>query len=85
MAQVSFYYDVVCPYSYLETRAVEAAVRAGELEVEWLPFELRPAPRPLLAVGPPLRSNDQFELWRIRWPARLRQITDASSQALVEP
>jgi hypothetical protein len=45
----------------------------------------RLAPRPLLAVGPPLRSNDQFELWRIGWPARLRQIPDASSQALVEP
>ena len=26
MTRVSFYYDVVCPYSYLETHAVEAAV-----------------------------------------------------------
>ena len=48
MTRVSFYYDVVCPYSYLETHAVEAAVDAGQLEVAWLPFELRPAPRPLL-------------------------------------
>ena len=48
MTRVSFYYDVVCPYSYLETHAVEAAVDAGQLEVTWLPFELRPAPRPLL-------------------------------------
>ena len=48
MQQVFFYYDVVCPYSYLETHAVEAAVDAGELAVTWLPFELRPAPRPLL-------------------------------------
>ncbi len=48
MTQVFFYYDVVCPYSYLETHAVEAAVDAGALEVTWLPFELRPAPRPLL-------------------------------------
>ena len=43
-----FYYDVVCPYSYLESHVVEAAEDAGAVEVEWLPFELRPSPRPLL-------------------------------------
>jgi len=46
--RIHFYYDVVCPYSYLETHAVEAAEDAGRVEVEWLPFELRPAPKPLL-------------------------------------
>jgi predicted DsbA family dithiol-disulfide isomerase len=45
---VAFYYDVVCPYSYLETQVVEEAEDRGELEVEWLPYELRPAPKPLL-------------------------------------
>jgi predicted DsbA family dithiol-disulfide isomerase len=45
---IRFYYDVVCPYSYLESHAVEAAEDAGEVEVEWLPFELRPAPKALL-------------------------------------
>jgi predicted DsbA family dithiol-disulfide isomerase len=49
MLRVRFYYDVVCPYSYLETHVVEAAEDAGRAEVEWLPFELRPAPKPLLA------------------------------------
>ena len=48
MERVRFYYDVVCPYSYLESHVVEAAEDAGRLEVEWLPFELRPAPKPLL-------------------------------------
>ena len=48
MWRIRFYYDIVCPYSYMESRAVEAAEDAGEVEVEWLPFELRPAPRPLL-------------------------------------
>jgi len=46
--RVRFYYDVVCPYSYLETHAIEAAEDARSVEVEWLPFELRPAPKPLL-------------------------------------
>jgi len=48
MPRIRFYYDVVCPYSYLETHVIEAAEDAGEVEVEWLPFELRPAPKPLL-------------------------------------
>ena len=50
MRRVRFYYDVVCPYSYMETHAMEAAEDAGEVEIEWLPFELRPAPKPLLEV-----------------------------------
>ena len=48
MLKVRFYYDVVCPYSYLETHVVEIAEDAGQVEVEWLPFELRPAPNRLL-------------------------------------
>ncbi len=48
MRKIRFYYDVVCPYSYMESHAVEAMEDSGEIEVEWLPFELRPAPRPLL-------------------------------------
>jgi predicted DsbA family dithiol-disulfide isomerase len=46
--KLRFYYDVVCPYSYMESRAIEAAEDSGQVEVEWLPFELRPAPSPLL-------------------------------------
>ena len=48
MTRVRFYYDVVCPYSYLESHVMEAAEDSGAVEIEWLPFELRPAPRPLL-------------------------------------
>ncbi len=48
MRSIRFYYDVVCPYSYMESHALEDAEDAGAVEVEWLPFELRPAPRPLL-------------------------------------
>jgi predicted DsbA family dithiol-disulfide isomerase len=48
MRKVRFYYDVVCPYSYMETFTMEAAEDAGDVEIEWLPFELRPAPKPLL-------------------------------------
>jgi predicted DsbA family dithiol-disulfide isomerase len=48
MRRVRFYYDVVCPYSYMESHVIEAAEDAGDAEIEWLPFELRPAPKALL-------------------------------------
>jgi predicted DsbA family dithiol-disulfide isomerase len=58
MPRVRFYYDVVCPYSYMESHIVERAEDEGTVEVEWLPFELRPAPRPLLEVrGDHLRTD----------------------------
>ena len=65
MQRIRFYYDVVCPYSYMESHLVEAAEDAGRLEVEWLPFELRPAPRPLLEVrGDHLRTDWTNHVYR---------------------
>jgi predicted DsbA family dithiol-disulfide isomerase len=55
---IAFYYDVVCPYSYMESSVVEAAEDRGEVDVNWLPFELRSAPKPLLEVrGDHLRTD----------------------------
>jgi len=65
MTRVRFYYDVVCPYSYMESHVMEAAEDAGAVEIEWLPFELRPAPRPLLAVrGDHLRVDWTVNVYR---------------------
>ena len=65
MQAVKFYYDVVCPYSYMETHAMEAAEDARRVEIEWLPFELRPAPRPLLEVrGDHLRVDWTQNVYR---------------------
>ena len=65
MRKVRFYYDVVCPYSYLESHEVEAAEDAEAVEVEWLPFELRPAPAPLLEVrGDHLRTDWTHNVYR---------------------
>jgi predicted DsbA family dithiol-disulfide isomerase len=36
-------FDLVCPYSYILAHEVEEAEDEGLVEVEWLPFELRPA------------------------------------------
>lgn len=65
MRRVRFYYDVVCPYSYMESNVVEAAEDAGSVEVEWLPFELRPAPARLLEVrGDHLRTDWTQNVYR---------------------
>jgi predicted DsbA family dithiol-disulfide isomerase len=65
MRGIRFYYDVVCPYSYMETWEVEAAEDAGSVEVEWLPFELRPAPARLLEVrGDHLRTDWTQHVYR---------------------
>lgn len=48
MRSIRFFYDVVCPYSYIDMHAVEEAEDRGDVEVEWLPYELRPAPKRLL-------------------------------------
>ena len=65
MTRVRFYYDVVCPYSYMESHVMEAAEDAGTVAIEWLPFELRPAPRPLLQVrGDHLRTDWTSNVYR---------------------
>lgn len=42
-----YYFDLVCPYSYILGFEVERAEDDGLAEVDWLPFELRPAPKEL--------------------------------------
>ena len=65
MASIRFYYDVVCPYSYIETHAVESAEDRGDVDVEWLPYELRPAPKPLLEPrGDHLRTDWTRHVYR---------------------
>jgi predicted DsbA family dithiol-disulfide isomerase len=65
MPRVRFYYDVVCPYSYMESHVMEAAEDAGTVEIEWLPFELRPAPKALLDVrGDHLRVDWTQNVYR---------------------
>ncbi len=61
-----YYFDVVCPYSYNLGFEVEQAEDDGLVEIEWLPFELRSAPkelpgplaRPRLRARHPSRSRD---------------------------
>jgi predicted DsbA family dithiol-disulfide isomerase len=55
-----YYFDLVCPYSYILANEVEEAEDEGLVVVEWLPFELRPAP----ATLPEPRGEYIRDHWR---------------------
>lgn len=50
MLQIKVYSDYVCPYCFLGEIVLERALKGMEdkIEIEWMPFELRPAPTPTL-------------------------------------
>jgi predicted DsbA family dithiol-disulfide isomerase len=50
--KVQVYSDYVCPYCFLADGPLAEAVAEmdGEVEIEWMPFELRPHPTPTLEV-----------------------------------
>jgi predicted DsbA family dithiol-disulfide isomerase len=61
-----YFFDVVCPYSYIMGFEVEEAENEGLAEVEWLPFELRPAPAPLPAPrGEYIRGHWRGQVYRL--------------------
>src|SRR3954449_11738649 len=46
--KVKVYSDYVCPFCYLAEFPLREAIRGKDVEVEWMPFELRPDPTPTL-------------------------------------
>ncbi len=50
MIQIKVYSDYVCPYCFLGEVVLERALKGLEdqVQVEWMPFELRPYPTPTL-------------------------------------
>ncbi|HKH12612.1 MAG TPA: DsbA family protein [Rubrobacter sp.] len=63
-----YFFDVVCPYSYIMGFEVEAAEDEGLAEVDWLPFELRPAPAPL--------PEPRGEYIRAHWRGQVYRLAD---------
>jgi predicted DsbA family dithiol-disulfide isomerase len=45
---IKVYSDYVCPFCYLAEFPVAEATRGRDIDVEWMPFELRPYPHPTL-------------------------------------
>jgi predicted DsbA family dithiol-disulfide isomerase len=46
--KIKVYSDYVCPFCYLAGFPLREAARGKDVEVEWMPFELRPEPQPTL-------------------------------------
>src|SRR3977135_2164539 len=46
--KIKVYSDYVCPFCYLAEFPLQEAVRGKDVEVEWMPFELRPYPNETL-------------------------------------
>ena len=63
MSHIQIYSDYVCPYCYLGEQILEEVRRENpelNIEVEWVPFELRPYPTPTL------KPEDEYlpRVWR---------------------
>lgn len=46
--KINVFSDYVCPYCFLAEFPLAAAIQGKDVEVEWLPFELRSEPTPTL-------------------------------------
>ncbi|BCU81194.1 2-hydroxychromene-2-carboxylate isomerase [Polycladomyces abyssicola] len=46
--KIRVYSDYVCPFCFLAEGPLEAAAKEKDVEIEWMPFELRPYPTPTL-------------------------------------
>lgn len=53
-ATIRVWIDFVCPYCLLGERVIRAATEGLEVDVVWMPFELRPYPTPTL------RPEDEY-------------------------
>ncbi|MFC3884804.1 DsbA family protein [Bacillus songklensis] len=46
--KIKVYSDYVCPFCFLAEKPLEEAVKGKDVEVEWMPYELRPYPNETL-------------------------------------
>ncbi|MFD4819531.1 DsbA family oxidoreductase [Peribacillus butanolivorans] len=44
--KIKVYSDFICPFCFLGTGPLDEVVKEKDVEVEWMPFELRPSPFP---------------------------------------
>jgi len=46
--KIKIFSDYVCPFCFLAEKPLQEAIEGKDVEVEWMPFELRPYPNPTL-------------------------------------
>ena len=55
--KIRVYSDCVCPFCDLAEIPLQEAIRGKDVEVEWMPFELRPYPNETLISRVPTNST----------------------------
>ncbi|AWI10923.1 2-hydroxychromene-2-carboxylate isomerase [Caldibacillus thermoamylovorans] len=56
--KIKVYSDYVCPFCFLAEKPLEEAIKGKDVEVEWMPYELRPYPNEtLIPEGEYLQST----------------------------
>lgn len=58
--KIKAYSDFICPFCYLGKGPLDEIVKEKDVEVEWMPFELRPAPYPKID---PWNEPDKLSSW----------------------
>lgn len=58
---IKVYSDYVCPFCFVGKAAFEEAIKGKDVEVEWMPFELRPSPSPQLD---PVNDPSKQYMWQ---------------------
>lgn len=56
LLKIRVYSDYICPFCYLSQKPLEEAAAQTGVEIEWLPFELRPYPAPASNLDPEFRA-----------------------------
>ncbi|QPC45710.1 DsbA family oxidoreductase [Mangrovibacillus cuniculi] len=51
--KIKVFSDFACPFCYLAEAPLKEAIKGESVEVEWMPFELRPLPHPTLSSKDP--------------------------------
>lgn len=46
--KIKVYSDYVCPFCFLVEKPLEEVIKGKDVEVEWMPYELRPYPNETL-------------------------------------
>ncbi|QQD81862.1 DsbA family oxidoreductase [Bacillus siamensis] len=59
--QIKVYTDYVCPFCFVGKAAFEEAIKDKDVQVEWMPFELRPSPSPKLD---PVNDPAKRQMWK---------------------
>lgn len=58
--KIRVYSDYICPFCVLTKGIFEEAIEGKDVEVEWMPFELRPEPSPKLD---PINEPEKMQMW----------------------